>query len=93
ERTRYSVPASYANRPVSLRVYADRLVVAAEGTWPCSAPSSAGLWSGSASTPTPARESPSIRRPTAEKRSLAPSSAPRCSRPWRTIPTRPRWPR
>lgn len=31
ERNRYSVPASYANRPVSLRVYADRLVVAAEG--------------------------------------------------------------
>ena len=31
ERNRYSVPASYANRPVSLRVYADRLVIAAEG--------------------------------------------------------------
>jgi hypothetical protein len=31
ERNRYSVPASYANRPVSLRVYAGRLVVAAEG--------------------------------------------------------------
>jgi hypothetical protein len=31
ERNRYSVPASCANRPVSLRVYADRLVVAAEG--------------------------------------------------------------
>ena len=31
ERNRYSVPASLANRPVSLRVYADRLVVAAEG--------------------------------------------------------------
>ncbi len=31
ERNRYSVPASYANRPVSVRVYADRLVVAAEG--------------------------------------------------------------
>lgn len=30
ERTRYSVPASFANRPVSLRVYPDRLVVAAE---------------------------------------------------------------
>jgi hypothetical protein len=30
ERNRYSVPASYANRPVSLRVYAERLVVAAE---------------------------------------------------------------
>lgn len=25
ERNRYSVPASYANRPVSLQVYADRL--------------------------------------------------------------------
>ncbi len=35
ERTRYSVPASYANRPVSLRVYADRLVVAAEGNIIC----------------------------------------------------------
>jgi hypothetical protein len=31
ERNRYSVPASYANRPVSVRVYSDRLVVAAEG--------------------------------------------------------------
>jgi transposase len=31
ERNRYSVPASFANRPVSLRVYADHLVVAAEG--------------------------------------------------------------
>jgi hypothetical protein len=31
ERNRYSVPASFANRPVSLRVYADRLVVVAEG--------------------------------------------------------------
>ncbi len=30
ERNRYSVPASYANRPISLRVYADRLVFAAE---------------------------------------------------------------
>lgn len=29
ERNRYSVPASFANRPVSLRVYADRLVAAA----------------------------------------------------------------
>lgn len=29
ERNRYSVPASFANRPVSLRVYPDRLVVAA----------------------------------------------------------------
>lgn len=31
ERNRYSVPASFANRPVSLRIYADRLVVATEG--------------------------------------------------------------
>ena len=31
DRNRYSVPASYANRPVSLRVYPDRLVIAAEG--------------------------------------------------------------
>ena len=30
ERNRYSVPASYANRPISLRVYADRLVLVAE---------------------------------------------------------------
>lgn len=30
ERNRYSVPASYANRIVSLRVYADRLVIVAE---------------------------------------------------------------
>lgn len=28
ERNRYSVPASFANRPVSLRVYPDRIVVA-----------------------------------------------------------------
>jgi hypothetical protein len=31
ERNRYSVPVSFANRPVSLRVYPDRLIVAAEG--------------------------------------------------------------
>lgn len=31
ERNRYSVPATYANRPVSVRVYAQRLVIAAEG--------------------------------------------------------------
>ena len=30
ERNRYSVPASYANRPISLRVYADKLVFVAE---------------------------------------------------------------
>ena len=31
ERNRYSVPAAFANRAVSLRVYADRIVVATEG--------------------------------------------------------------
>ena len=31
DRNRYSVPASYANRPISLRVYAARLVMATEG--------------------------------------------------------------
>ena len=31
----YSVPASFANRPVSLRVYPDRLVIAAEGQILC----------------------------------------------------------
>jgi transposase len=31
ERNRYSVPAAFANRPVSLRVYAQRLVIVAEG--------------------------------------------------------------
>ena len=31
DRNRYSVPASFANRPISLRVYADRLVMATEG--------------------------------------------------------------
>ena len=35
ERNRYSVPASFANRPVSLRVYPDRVVVAAEGQIVC----------------------------------------------------------
>ena len=30
ERNRYSVPASYANRPISLRIYADKLVFVAE---------------------------------------------------------------
>ena len=35
ERNRYSVPASFANRPVSLRVYPDRIVVAAEGRIVC----------------------------------------------------------
>jgi hypothetical protein len=31
ERNRYSVPASFANRPVSVRLYAERVIVAAEG--------------------------------------------------------------
>ena len=31
ERNRYSVPASFANRPVSVRLYAERVVFAAEG--------------------------------------------------------------
>ena len=35
ERNRYSVPASFANRPVSLRIYPDRLLVAAEGQILC----------------------------------------------------------
>ena len=35
ERNRYSVPASFANRPVSLRVYPDRVAVAAEGMVIC----------------------------------------------------------
>lgn len=35
ERNRYSVPASFANRPVSVRVYPDRLVIAAEGNILC----------------------------------------------------------
>ena len=38
ERNRYSVPASFANRPVSLRIYPDRLVVAAEGSILCEHP-------------------------------------------------------
>lgn len=35
DRNRYSVPASFANRPVSLRVYPERLVIAAEGKILC----------------------------------------------------------
>ena len=35
ERNRYSVPASFANRPVSLRVYPERLVIVAEGQVLC----------------------------------------------------------
>ena len=38
DRNRYSVPASFANRPVSLRVYPDRIVVAAEGQILCEHP-------------------------------------------------------
>lgn len=33
--TRYSVPASFANRPVSLHVYPERLIVVAEGRTVC----------------------------------------------------------
>ena len=35
ERNRYSVPASFANRRISLHVYPDRLVVVAEGQTVC----------------------------------------------------------
>ena len=35
ERNRYSVPASFANRPVSLQIYPDGLVVAVEGNNLC----------------------------------------------------------
>lgn len=35
ERNRYSVPASFANRPVSLRIYPERSVVVAEGAILC----------------------------------------------------------
>lgn len=35
ERNRYSVPASFANRPVSLRIYPDRILIAAEGQILC----------------------------------------------------------
>ena len=35
DRNRYSVPASFANRPVSLRVYPERVVVVAEGQIVC----------------------------------------------------------
>jgi hypothetical protein len=35
ERNRYSVPASFANRPVSLRIYPTRIVIAAEGNILC----------------------------------------------------------
>ena len=35
DRTRYSVPASFANRPVSVRVYPERIAIAAEGQILC----------------------------------------------------------
>jgi Mu transposase-like protein len=35
DRNRYNVPASFANRPVSVRVYPERIVVAAEGQVIC----------------------------------------------------------
>src|ERR1700733_13412543 len=35
ERNRYSVPASFANRPVSVRIYPERIVVAGEGQVIC----------------------------------------------------------
>ena len=35
ERNRYSVPASFANRPVSVRLYPERIVIAAEGQIVC----------------------------------------------------------
>ena len=35
DRNRYSVPASFANRPVSLHVYPNRIVVVAEGQIAC----------------------------------------------------------
>lgn len=35
ERTRYSVPASFANQRVSLRIYPNRIVIAAEGKILC----------------------------------------------------------
>jgi len=38
ERNRYSVPASFANRRVSLRIYPDRLVIVAEGQFLCEHP-------------------------------------------------------
>lgn len=35
DRNRYSVPASFANRPVSLRIYPERIVLVAEGQVLC----------------------------------------------------------
>jgi len=40
ERNRYSVPASFANCPVSVRVYPERIVIAAEGKSCASTPAS-----------------------------------------------------
>lgn len=38
DRNRYSVPASFANRPVSVRIYPERIVMAAEGQILCEHP-------------------------------------------------------
>jgi transposase len=38
DRNRYSVPASFANRPVSLRIYPERIAVVAEGQVLCEHP-------------------------------------------------------
>ncbi|WP_373486776.1 IS21 family transposase [Blastomonas sp.] len=38
DRNRYSVPASFANRPVSVRIYPKRIVIAAEGQILCEHP-------------------------------------------------------
>jgi hypothetical protein len=38
DRNRHSVPASFANRPVNVRVYPERIVVAAEGQIVCEHP-------------------------------------------------------
>ena len=38
ERNRYSVPASFANRPVSVRVYPNKIAIAAEGQILCEHP-------------------------------------------------------
>jgi len=38
ERNHYSVPVSFANRPVSVRVYPERIVIAAEGQILCKHP-------------------------------------------------------
>ncbi|SHF97782.1 IstB-like ATP binding protein [Loktanella atrilutea] len=35
DRNRYSVPASFANRPVSLHIYPEQLVIVAEGHLVC----------------------------------------------------------